>query len=68
MNLFGRKEKAVFLQLHCPEPIYIAVKDIAVMRWYEKELVTRICTNAGRCWVVQETPEEILEMIAEVSK
>ena len=68
MNWFCRKENAVFLKLHCPEPIYIAIKDIAVMRWYEKEMVTRICTNAGRCWVVQETPEEILEMIAEVGK
>lgn len=71
MKIFGKNntdEKCKFLTLHCPDVIYIAIKDIAMMRWYERELVTRLCTQSGRCWIVQETPEEILAMISEVEK
>lgn len=66
MNMFRRKATHGMIKLHCPGEIYVRPEEIAVMRWYDEDGgITRICLSSGRCWVVYETPEQILKLIKE---
>lgn len=64
MSIFGKKASPKLIKLHCPGEIYVRPEEIAVMRWYDEDGgITKICLSSGRCWVVYETPEQILELM-----
>lgn len=61
--MFGKRNIPEFIKLHCPQELFFRTSEILVMRWYEEEAITKISSSSGRCWIVYETPDEVLKLM-----